>query len=78
MSYKFLPTQGYEGTLEVVDLVGADSQAQIALWEFLCNLDLVTEVRYTSAPIEDPLMWGMVDMSAYTVHKRTDRVTRSR
>ena len=74
VSYKFLPTQGYEGTLEVVDLVGADSQAQIALWEFLCNLDLVTEVRYKSAPIEDPLMWGMVDMSAYTVHKRADRV----
>ena len=74
VSYKFLPTQGYEGTLEVVDLVGATPQARIALWEFLCNLDLVTEVRYRSAPIEDPLMWGMVDMSAYTVHKRADRV----
>lgn len=74
VSYKFLPTQGYQGTLEVVDLVGANPRARIALWEFLCNLDLVTEVRYGSAPIEDPLMWGMVDMSAYTVHKRSDRV----
>ncbi|MDO4919749.1 GNAT family N-acetyltransferase [Kocuria sp.] len=74
VSYKFVPTQGFEGTLEVADLVAPSPQARIALWEYLCNLDLVTEVRYRSAPIEDPLMWGMVDMSAYTVQRRYERV----
>ena len=74
VSYKFLPTQGFEGALKVVDLVSPSWQGRIALWEYLCNLDLVTEVRYGSAPMEDPLMWGMVDMSKYTVRKRFERV----
>ncbi|RKQ36483.1 GNAT family N-acetyltransferase [Kocuria tytonis] len=74
VSYRFLPTQGYQGTLEVVDLVGVTPQSRIGLWEYLCNLDLVTEVRYKAAQIEDPLMWGMVDMSAYTVRKRYEQV----
>lgn len=74
VSYKFVSTQGFQGYLKVVDLVSPSSQVRIALWEYLCNLDLVTEVRYNSAQMEDPLMWGMVDMSAYTVRKRYERL----
>lgn len=74
VSYKFLPTQGFEGALKVVDLVCPNWEGRIALWEYLCNLDLVTEVRHAGAPMEDALMWGMVDMSAYTVRKRFERL----
>ena len=74
VSYKFVSTRGFQGYLKVVDLVSPSSQVRIALWEYLCNLDLVTEVRYNGAQMEDPLMWGMADMSAYTVRRRYERL----
>ncbi|MCT1802865.1 MULTISPECIES: GNAT family N-acetyltransferase [Kocuria] len=74
VSYKFVRGSGFKGTLEVVDLVSPSAQVRIALWEYLCGLDLVTEVRHPNAQMEDPLMWGMVDMADYEVRKRYERL----
>lgn len=74
VSYKFVRDSGFKGSLEVVDLVSPSAQVRIALWEYLCGLDLVTEVRHRNAQSEDPLMWGMVDMADYEVRKRYERL----
>lgn len=74
VSYKFVRGHGFKGSLEVVDLVSPSAQVRIALWEYLCGLDLVTEVHYPNAQMEDPLMWGMVDMADYEVRKRYERL----
>lgn len=74
VSYKFVRENGFKGALEVLDLVSPSSQVRIALWDYLCGLDLVTEVRFGNAQMEDPLMWGMVDMAEYTVRRRYERL----
>ena len=74
VSYKFVREEGFKGALEVLDLVSPSSRVRIALWDYLCGLDLVTEVRFDNAQMEDPLMWGMVDMAEYTVRERYERL----
>lgn len=74
VSYKFESGEGFKGALKVIDLVAPSAKVRVALWEYLCGLDLITEVRYDGAPMEDPLMWGMVDMAEYTVRKRYERL----
>lgn len=44
---------GSTGTGEVHDLFGADAAVELALWQYLFDLDLVTEWKATERPVDD-------------------------
>lgn len=47
-------------TLEVKDLVGRTPQVELALWQFVAEMDL-TDVVKASSSLEDPLSWALAD-----------------
>lgn len=47
--------------IEVRDLVAATPSAERALWQFLCEVDLVEEVRAVAVPIDSELAWQFTD-----------------
>jgi predicted acetyltransferase len=49
------PRHGPEHEVRVSELVSLTSQAHAALWRFLIRMDLVGQVRYGNAPVDDPL-----------------------
>jgi predicted acetyltransferase len=48
-------------TAVVRDLLGASAEAEIALWRFLCELDLVTTVEHLRVPVDTVLPWLLTD-----------------
>ncbi|MFE0643876.1 GNAT family N-acetyltransferase [Streptomyces sp. NPDC058877] len=44
---------GAEGSVRVHQLLGLDPAAEAALWRFLCSVDLTSEVRIHSRPVDD-------------------------
>ena len=48
---------GPEHEVRVNELVSLTPQAHAGLWHFLTSLDLVAEVHYYNAPVDDPLPW---------------------
>ncbi|MGJ3508196.1 GNAT family N-acetyltransferase [Enemella sp. A6] len=58
--------------IAVFELVAVNDRAHLALWHFLCTMDLVTQVRYKNAPVDDPLPWAMADRHGYTVTNSRD------
>jgi predicted acetyltransferase len=45
------------GTLEIVELVALDAQAEASLWQFLAGVDLFPTVRWENAPTDCALPW---------------------
>ncbi|MCM3687230.1 GNAT family N-acetyltransferase [Kocuria rosea] len=74
VTYRFEANTSYPLTLTVLDLVGASPDVSIALWEFVTSLDLVDQVRFGRAPVEDPLVWAMVDRAKYRVTAEFDKI----
>lgn len=61
VAYKF---QGWEKepfTLGIIDLVAADDEAYLGLWDFLGAVDLVERIEWEFAPLEDPLPFALTD-----------------
>ncbi|MFC8304556.1 GNAT family N-acetyltransferase [Specibacter sp. NPDC057265] len=56
-------------TVEIVDLLAVTDAAYLALWNFLGQLDLIDEVSWSMAPVDDPLEWAIAAKRHY---KRTD------
>jgi predicted acetyltransferase len=50
-----------QGTTEVrvIELVGIDTAAEKALWQYLFGIDLVTSIVQWNQPIDDPLRWWL-------------------
>jgi predicted acetyltransferase len=46
------------------ELVSTTQEGHAALWRFLLNLDLVSEVRYTNTPTDEPLPLMLTDLRA--------------
>ncbi|MET9956146.1 GNAT family N-acetyltransferase [Streptomyces sp. NPDC006339] len=44
---------GASGVVAVQELAGLDPAAEAALWRFLCSVDLTSEVRFRSRPVDD-------------------------
>lgn len=65
---------GEVNRLEVIDLVAASSDAYLALWEHLAAVDLIAQVRWDSAPIDDPLVWALRDSRCLTVEAVNDHL----
>ncbi|MCZ9883589.1 GNAT family N-acetyltransferase [Arthrobacter sp. B2a2-09] len=61
VSYKFAGWDTKPYTVEIVDLVAVTDSAYLELWQFLGSLDLVEQVSWPEAPVEDPLAWALVD-----------------
>ncbi|MFH5877687.1 GNAT family N-acetyltransferase [Arthrobacter sp. NA-172] len=61
VSYKFAGWESKPYTVEVVDLIAATDSAYLELWQFLGSIDLVEQVSWDDAPVEDPLAWALVD-----------------
>jgi predicted acetyltransferase len=47
--------------MEIVDLVAATNAGYRDLWRFLGSIDLIDEVTWAEAPVDDPLAWALED-----------------
>jgi len=61
VSYRFKGWDHKPYTMEIVDLVAATNAAYLDLWRFLGSIDLIDEVTWAEAPIDDPLTWALTD-----------------
>lgn len=53
------------GTGEVHDLWGATPGVELALWDYLCNVDLVDEWFAEERPVDDVVQFAVADTRAY-------------
>jgi predicted acetyltransferase len=74
VTYRFVDTDDHGSRIKVEDLVYADEQAYLALWEFLLSIDLVTAVRYPFARIPDPITHVLTDNRAFDIDHEEDHV----
>jgi predicted acetyltransferase len=59
------------GQVRVKELIAASDDAHTGLWRFLASVDLFPEIRYSNAPVDDPLRWKVADPRRVT-RKRWD------
>ena len=64
--------QGDHRSVEVRDLAALTPDAYLRLWLFLAGLDLVDKISRTGAPVDDPLLWALVEPRAVKVVRVTD------
>jgi predicted acetyltransferase len=53
------------GAGEVFDLWGAKQAVELALWDYLCNVDLVEEWFAEERPVDDLIQFAVADTRAY-------------
>ena len=53
------------GTGEVYDLWGATPGVELALWDYLCNVDLVDEWYAEERPVDDVIQFAVADTRAF-------------
>lgn len=66
--------QDGEHILTIRDLVAVGTDAYLALWDYLGNIDRVSRIDWASAPTEDPLLWALVDQRGYAVTGISDHL----
>jgi predicted acetyltransferase len=59
------------GKIEIVELIGIDSRAELTLWELALRMDLFPNVAWNLAPVDDALAWAVVDQRRIQ-RRRTD------
>lgn len=55
-----------EEELQVIELLALDAQAELALWAFIGNHDIVTTATFRRGDPNGPLRWGLVDARRLT------------
>ena len=65
----FTPAEG-EG--EIYDLWGTDAPVELALWDYLCNIDLVREWYAEERPVDDAIQMAVHDRRGYEVRHTWD------
>ena len=63
---------GPTGKGEVYDAYGATPATELALWQYLCDVDLVTRWKATERPIDDLVRTACADTRAYRVRSVDD------
>jgi predicted acetyltransferase len=53
------------GTGEVYDLWGTDPAVELALWDYLCNVDLVDDWYAEERPVDEAVQFAVADTRAY-------------
>ena len=66
---RYLVPQG-EG--EVYDLWGTDPGVELALWDYLCNVDLVREWYAEERPVDDVVQFAVNDRRAHRIRSTWD------
>jgi predicted acetyltransferase len=61
VSYKFSGWDSKPSTVKVLDLVAGTDAAYLELWQFLGSIDLVDQINWEDAPVDDPLIWALAD-----------------
>ncbi|MGJ3190776.1 GNAT family N-acetyltransferase [Paenarthrobacter sp. FR1] len=61
VSYKFGGWETEPATMEIVDLVAANSAAYLELWQYLGAIDLVERVKWSGVSVDNPLTWALED-----------------
>jgi predicted acetyltransferase len=59
------PGQPSRGSGELFDLWGVTPAVELALWDYLCNVDLVDEWLADERPIDDVIQFAVADTRAY-------------
>lgn len=49
------------GEVRIIELIGIDLDAELALWDFAAGIDLMEKVTADHRPPDDPLLWNFVD-----------------
>lgn len=57
-----------KGAGEVFELWGADSSVELALWDYICNIDLVREWFAEERPVDDLIQYAVRDTRSYASH----------
>lgn len=57
---------------EVLDAFGADDSVELALWQYLCDIDLVTTWKATERPVDDLVRQACRDTRAYSLRSIED------
>jgi predicted acetyltransferase len=60
VSYK-VNWEGENRSIEVVDLVAADDNSYLGLWQYLASIDLIDKVSWRAGRLDDPLSWALAD-----------------
>jgi len=60
------PFSDVKGIGQVHDLFGATPAVELALWAYLCDVDLVAEWRAEERPVDDAVVLAVRDHRAYT------------
>jgi predicted acetyltransferase len=66
-----LENGSFPGRLELADLVAATDDAYAALWRYLIEMDLVSEIRAPLRSVSEPVAWQLADRR--TVRKTDER-----
>lgn len=67
VKWKTAPFTEAVGAGEIYDLWGADPSIELALWEYLCNVDLVREWYAEERPVDDLIQYAVADRRAYRI-----------
>lgn len=59
-------------TLEILELIAPDPEAESALWGYLCSVDLVGRVRAPGRPLDDPLPYRLADFGQARISEVND------
>ncbi|GAA4678705.1 GNAT family N-acetyltransferase [Frondihabitans cladoniiphilus] len=66
--------EGRLSVLEVVDLVGADANAYLGLWNFLGRVDLVDAIEYRHGAVDTALLHALVDSRTLETTREADHI----
>ena len=70
--YSIVPgDEGYPARLDLADLVAATDDAYAALWHFVIDMDLVSEISAPLRNVSEPVSWQVADRRA--VRKSVER-----
>ncbi|PRZ13412.1 putative acetyltransferase [Nesterenkonia sandarakina] len=59
-------------TIRIGDLIAADDQSHLALWDYIAGLDIVRRATMRTAPVVDPLQSALVNPRSYKVTALAD------
>jgi predicted acetyltransferase len=72
VAYRFEGWAKEPYTVSIVDLVAGTEESYLALWRYLGSLDLIQEITWDGAAVDDPLPWALADRRSYRVRGTDD------
>jgi predicted acetyltransferase len=67
VAYRFEGWSKEPYTVSIIDLVAGTEESYLALWRYLGSLDLIQEITWDGAAVDDPLPWALADRRSYRV-----------